>query len=133
MSRLSRRDLGALAGALVFASLRSAGASDDSRTHDVEIHRFAYRPAVLTVAPGDSVRWLNRDPAPHTATDRRGNWDTGEIGHGEVRTVTFPSPGRHRYFCAYHPHMTAEVIVAAPRQGAAAHHIEPTRRNGPWA
>lgn len=133
MSGLSRRDLDALAGALVFASLRSAGASDDNRTHDVEIHRFAYRPAVLTVAPGDSVQWLNRDPAPHTATDRTGHWDTGEIGHGEVGIVTFSSPGRHRYFCAYHPHMTAEVIVAEPRHGAAARHIEPTRRNGPWA
>ena len=128
MSTLSRRDLGALAGALVFASPGLAGASERSRTHDVEIHRFAYRPAALTVAPGDSVQWLNRDLAPHTATDRTGDWDTGEIGQGEAGVVTFSSPGRHVYFCAYHPHMTAEVLVAEPRDGAAAHRIHAVRR-----
>lgn len=132
MSRLSRRDFGALTGALVFAAPGFAGACNDCRVHDVEIHRFAYHPAVLTVMPGDSVQWFNRDLAPHTATDRMGNWDTGGMGPEERRSVTFSAPGRYVYFCGYHPHMTAEVLVTEPRDGAAAHHMPPTWRTEIW-
>src|SRR2546423_277336 len=43
-----------------------------------------FHPAVLTVAAGDTVVWVNRDIVPHTATATGGTkWDTGQLTHGQ--------------------------------------------------
>ena len=80
-------------------------------THRVIIADFKFDPEVLWVEPGDSVEWVNKDIAPHTATARDADWDTGELNKGGRRIVAFPEAGRFAYFCAYHPQMTGEVVV----------------------
>ena len=111
---LTRRGFGrggALAVALAVLrppALARAGAN----THDVRISGFAFAPADLTIAPGDTVVWRNADLAPHTASAVTGDWDTGEIAGGEAMGVTFEEPGKHRYSCAFHPQMTGRVRVA---------------------
>ena len=38
-----------------------------------------FQPEVLTVAPGDTVVWVNKDLVPHTATSKAGGFDSKEI------------------------------------------------------
>jgi len=81
-------------------------------THHVEIRRFRFVPAQLSIRRGDTVEWRNADFAPHTATGKNGGWDTGKLGRKEAAAITFDEPGHHAYYCVYHPHMTGEIIIA---------------------
>lgn len=77
----------------------------------VEIRDFDYFPRDLTVRAGTAVTWLNRDSAPHTATDRGDAWDTGRLDKGQSATLTFDTPGTFDYLCTYHPYMEATITV----------------------
>lgn len=78
----------------------------------VEIRDFDYFPRDLTVRAGTTVTWVNRDAAPHTATDEDGEaWDTGRLDKGESASLTFDEPGTYPYFCTFHPYMKATLTV----------------------
>ena len=113
MILLSRRSIGALMGAALLSPplLLTARAQRVPAVHRIEIRRFAFQPESLTVAPGDRVEWINRDLAPHTATGRNGDWDTGELQKDAGGSIVFSDTGRFDYFCAFHPHMTGEILV----------------------
>ena len=108
--RLSRRQLCLGAGMAVVGSAILATGAPVAR---VDIRAFAFEPAQLTIRAGESVEWINHDFAPHTATDDEGDWDTGELEKAQTATLRFDTPGIYPYFCAYHPHMRAEITVTA--------------------
>ena len=83
----------------------------DALQMTIEISDFDYFPRELTVESGTTITWVNRDAAPHDATDEGGAWGTGMLKQGEGATLTFDSPGAHRYLCTIHPSMKATVTV----------------------
>ena len=112
-------------GGALLAALLIGFSSDDSeaepsggaRSHTVEIRNFAFSPARLEVAVGDTVLWVNRDAAPHTATHSAGRWDSGALENGARWSRVVAEPGTVPYVCAYHPSMRGELIVrASPRE-----------------
>lgn len=97
---------------LAFASPR-ARAHDGlgcGAVHEVEIRGFAFTPDQVEVAAGDSIRWTNRDLAPHTATALDGSWDTGPIAEDESVTLTFDPGMAGPYHCSFHPEMSGTVV-----------------------
>lgn len=82
----------------------------------VEIRDFDFFPRELTVKTGTAVTWVNRDAAPHDATDEAGGWGTGTLNQGESAILTFDSPGAYRYFCTIHPNMRANPDGGVARQ-----------------
>ena len=111
LTRSTRRRFGqGLGAALVLAGLPE-GARAETEPEPVEIRRFRFVPAELTIKEGESVVWMNHDAAPHTATATDGAWDTGALKRGERAVVRFEKAGRYRYICAYHPNMKGEVVV----------------------
>jgi len=87
-------------------------ASAAGTTHDVDIQGFKFNPAIITVSAGDTVRWNNKDSAPHDATADDQSWATRTpLRKGESDTVTFDTPGTYEYHCAIHSNMKAKVIV----------------------
>jgi plastocyanin len=102
----------AAAGALACArDARDARARHVPRTHRVEIKNFVLGPASLVVAPGDTVEWVNTDFVPHTATARDSTFDSKSIDGGGSWRVVVRAPGRHPYYCVFHPTMQATVEV----------------------
>ena len=100
--------------ALLLAGACSARGAGPAR-HDVEIRAFRYAPDTITVGVGDTLVWTNHDPVPHTATDSRRRWDTGDIPrNGEGRWVA-DRAGTEEYVCAYHPGMRATIVVRPER------------------
>lgn len=77
----------------------------------VSIVDFAFDTPSLEVAAGTTVTWTNNDSAAHTASASDGSWDTGNIDPGASASVTFDTPGTYEYACAYHPNMTATIVV----------------------
>ena len=78
---------------------------------DVQIKGFAFNPPVLTISKGDTVRWTNKDSAPHTATADDNAFTTDTLQTGQSGQITFDKPGTYAYHCAIHPNMKAKVVV----------------------
>ena len=77
-----------------------------------------YEPPTVTVSPGSSVIWDNRDNALHTATSGEsptpdGKFDSGLIGANQAsKPVTMPAePGEYKYFCTLHPFLVGTITV----------------------
>jgi len=82
------------------------GVVSQSRQHVVEIQAFQFQPKQLTVAPGDTVVWINRDIVPHTVTENAGSWRSQPLEEGQSWKVVVERQGSSGYFCEFHPHMT---------------------------
>jgi plastocyanin len=97
-------------------------------------------PSTLTVRPGDSVRFINETPVPHSATfgqlppgdpfaaPATANSDpaNGVVHTGlftasgdppaltpESKVVSFSKPGSYDYYCLLHPEMRGTIVVSA--------------------
>ena len=79
------------------------------RPTTVDIKAFKYAPATVTVKAGSRVTWINHDTAGHTATFK--GLDTDRLEKGDRKALTFETPGRYRYVCAFHAFMSGEVVV----------------------
>ena len=96
---------------IVWVLLLLAAATAPSR-HTVEIRGMEFHPAVLTVAVGDTIVWINRDIVPHTAAaSGRTKWDTGQLRQGEMGRYVARRAGVARYVCTFHPTMHGTLIV----------------------
>src|SRR5919201_4548270 len=83
-------------------------------TMQVTIQNFAFRPQTITVAPGTTVIWTNKDGSEHTVTSDTGAWpDSGNLATNHTFSHTFTKAGIYAYHCALHSSMTAKVIVSA--------------------
>jgi plastocyanin len=85
-------------------------AASAPQTHTIMIEGMQFNPASLTVRRGDRVVWRNNDLVPHTAT-AKGVFDSGAIAANESWEYVARTPGASSYVCAFHPTMTATLIV----------------------
>ncbi|EBA14665.1 copper-binding protein, plastocyanin/azurin family [Roseobacter sp. SK209-2-6] len=109
--RITRRNCLRFSLLLPLGLVPIASRASDQPVRRVEIRRFTYSAEVLIIKAGDRVEWVNADFAPHTATAEDGSWGSGELAKGESASLAFDQPGTFPYFCAFHPHMTATIIV----------------------
>ena len=117
MGRAGRRLCRSLASIVALGSLlwsadpgAAAGASRPA-THTVVMEATAFTPATLTVAPGDTVVWVNKDPFPHTATSEPGKFDSGSVDAGKSWKFTARTKGAFDYVCTFHPTMKGTLQV----------------------
>jgi plastocyanin len=98
----------AVGGPKTFAATDSKSGSEVA----VKIDNFSFSPAVITVAPGTTIRWTNRDDIPHTVvSDDHTTFKSKVIDTDEQFTYTFTKPGTYSYFCSIHPKMTGQIVV----------------------
>jgi len=117
--RESIRNVGrVLATALAVASLIGGSGSPRAQaepakhpTAEVKIDNFSFGPAALTIAPGTTVTWTNRDDIPHTVVADDKAFKSKTLDTDETFSYTFEQPGTFPYFCSIHPHMTGKVVV----------------------
>ena len=83
---------------------------------EVAIVDFDFSPVTLSVAPGTTVRWVNRGVAPHTVTAADGTYDSGFLSTGDGFAHTYTADGVYEYLCAIHPAMVGTVIVGGAAQ-----------------
>ena len=81
------------------------------KTHTVTMENMRFQPQSLTVAPGDTVVWVNKDLVPHTATSKAGGFDSQIIPAEKSWRFTARKKGEFAYVCTFHPTMTAMLRV----------------------
>jgi len=106
----------ALAGAAVGSALAagtvlSGTPSAQGAASAVSIDNFTFAPQALTVKPGTTVTWTNRDEEPHTVAASDGSFHSPGMGTGATFSHTFSSPGKFDYVCSIHPMMRGTVVV----------------------
>jgi plastocyanin len=126
-SRTGRRlaSAGALAGlALTSPSLvhsASAAPEPGRATAVVTVANFAFHPAQVTVAPGDTVQWMFPEAMAHTTESNDGFWSSPHEMGGATFAHTFPTSGTFGYHCAIHTFMHGKVrvpVTATPAAGS---------------
>ena len=77
-----------------------------------------YESPEVTVSPGATIVWDNKDNALHTATSGKsptadGKFDSGIVtANQQSKPVTVPTePGEYPYFCTLHPFLQGTVVV----------------------
>ena len=86
-------------------------APDPNGKKTVNIYNHAFDLAQLNVASGTTVRFVNKDTEPHTATADNGLFDTGVLEPGGSFKVYFEGSGTVTYHCELHPDMKGSIVV----------------------
>jgi Plastocyanin len=76
----------------------------------VVIEGVKFEPESVTVARGDTVVWINKDPFPHTATARK-VFDSREIAPGASWKLVPKKAGTYEYVCTLHPTIKGTLTV----------------------
>jgi plastocyanin len=80
----------------------------------VSIRDNFFSPNNVTLAPGDSVKWMNDGSMVHTTTSNSGLWDSGVLAHGASFSRTFNDLGSFPYHCTVHGlSMSGTITVTA--------------------
>ena len=102
----------ARAALLLMAALPVANAcASEAATKTVSIDKFAYVPKEITVAPGTTIVWTNRDQTPHMVMARDKSFSSPALDTDDSYRFTFTKAGDFGYFCTMHPFMTGIVHV----------------------
>jgi len=97
--------------ALAALALCLTGAAPEKVTATID--NFSFSPGEITVAPGTTVTWENRDDIPHTVTgaDTPHLFKSDPLDTGDHFSYRFDHAGRFAYFCSLHAHMQGVVVV----------------------
>lgn len=90
------------------ACSESTGAGDVS----VAIADFAFNPADISAAVGQTITFTNNDSAPHTATLDDDSCGTANLSDGDSGGLTFTVAGTYPFHCEVHPNMKGTITVS---------------------
>lgn len=84
----------------------------------VFMYDYYFSPTNVTVAPGDTVTWINKGFQPHDTTSSQGLWASPLLYNDEeFFSYTFTQGGQYPYVCLSHisdyPYQTGLVVVAS--------------------
>jgi YVTN family beta-propeller protein len=88
-----------------------AAVAPQGQTVTVNIAKFAFVPATITISAGQSITWTNSDPVAHTSTSDDKAWDSGALSPNATFSTTVAQPGTHAYYCTIHPFIRGTVVV----------------------
>jgi len=76
----------------------------------VIIQGFAFSPAEITVKQGDTVKWINKDSAPHAV--KFDSFVSSSLSNGDTFEHKFTeAPGEYSYICGIHTSMKGKITV----------------------
>jgi len=100
--------LAVLTGLLASSAGEGAPAA---RRVPIAIEGMKFSPANVTVKPGDTIVWTNKDIVAHTVTAKSGAFDSKVIPPGGVFKYVAKKKGDFAYICSLHQPMTGDVKV----------------------
>jgi plastocyanin len=81
-----------------------------------EIKNYCYEPTVVYIAPGEVVRWVNRDGVAHTVTGANRAWGGyRSLRRGGSVAYRFNTAGVYPFYCVLHVGMVGAVVAEHER------------------
>ncbi len=77
----------------------------------VTISQFAFLPSEVTVKRGATIRFENKDFAPHSATSDDMSFDSQTLRKDEISNIIAGRPGIYVYHCKFHPGMVGRITI----------------------
>jgi plastocyanin len=113
MRHLVARSLVVALALVASLALSSGFAAEPSaeKAANVKIDNFSFEPAVLTIAPGTTVTWVNADDVPHVVRAEDKTFKSPPLDTDDTFSYTFETKGTYPYFCSLHPKMVGKVVV----------------------
>ncbi len=96
---------------VLLAGVAFAADSKDDKSHKVTIKNLKYDPPKLTIKPGETVQWVNKDDNDHTVIGDDESFASENLSSGDKFSHTFEKKGTYKYHCKYHPRMKGQVLV----------------------
>lgn len=113
-SALIAAALGAATATMLAAVVLPGWAQNAASAGVVSIDNFTFTPQTVTVKPGTTITWTNKDDIPHgIASDNNVFPRSKALDTDDSFSFTFTTPGTYKYFCYVHPHMTGTIVVEA--------------------
>ncbi len=84
----------------------------DALSQKIDIDGFKFSPSSLTIKKGTTIKWTNKDNAPHTVTSDSGNELSSQtLSNGQSYSHTFSAQGIYEYYCTFHTSMKGKITV----------------------
>ena len=100
--------------------LREVPGNYPAKTHAMDQKGMEFRPHILTVTAGDSVKFLNSDGVDHNVYTPDGDaYNLGVFPKGQAREHKFDKAGVYTQLCSIHPEMLAYIFVGQNPYAAA--------------
>jgi plastocyanin len=77
----------------------------------VSMDHNTFIPGEITVVPGTTVTWVNKETMPHTVVDTNKGFRSKTLTKDASFSFTFATAGDYDYLCSIHPNMKGKVIV----------------------
>ena len=108
----------ALRVTLLFTALASTpGLAEDPNNAgagpvaSVSMDHNTFIPSEITVVPGTTVTWVNKEDMPHTVVNVNKGFRSKTLVKDAQFSFTFTAAGDYDYLCSIHPNMKGKVIV----------------------
>jgi plastocyanin len=100
--------------------LREVPGSYAPKTHTMDQKGLEFRPHILTITAGDTVKFLNSDGVDHNVYSPDADaYNLGMFAKGQARDHAFTTTGVYTQLCSVHPEMLAYVFVGQNPYAAA--------------
>jgi plastocyanin len=78
------------------------------------MQNIAFNPNSVTAKVGQTVKWTNKDAAPHNVTYISGPKfsSSSTFSNGGTFSLKLTKPGTIKYVCTIHPGMTGTIAVS---------------------
>ena len=77
----------------------------------VSMDHNTFIPSEITVVPGTTVTWVNKEDMPHTVVHVNKGFRSKTLVKDAQYSFTFTAAGDYDYLCSIHPNMKGKVIV----------------------
>lgn len=103
-----------LGAAIVLMLLIATPSSLAQKTVTVEAQDNQFVPDNITIQIGDTITFVNKGQAPHTADDKAGAFSSGNLNPGQSKAITFSKAGTFQLICKYHEAlgMVGRIVVS---------------------
>jgi plastocyanin len=114
----SQSVLRALRLIVLFTALASTACLAEDQTNagagpvaTVSMDHNTFIPGEITVVPGTTVTWVNKEAMPHTVVDTNKGFRSKTLAKDASFSFTFATAGDYDYLCSIHPNMKGKIIV----------------------
>src|ERR1700720_4646482 len=77
----------------------------------VSMDHNTFIPSEITVVPGTTVTWVNKEDMPHTVVHVNKGFRSKTLVKDAQFSFTFTAAGDYDYLCSIHPNMKGKFIV----------------------